>query len=76
MGKKILVTGAGGYIGRHVVVKLLERGHEVSVIDRVTSGIDPRATVVQADIFSGSPTIYDEIGRPEIVLHMAWRDGF
>lgn len=76
MGKKILVTGAGGYIGRHVVEKLLERGHEVSVIDRVTSGIDSRATVVQADIFSGSPTIYDEIGRPEVVLHMAWRDGF
>ena len=29
MKKKILVTGAGGYIGRHVVKALLDAGQEV-----------------------------------------------
>lgn len=76
MGKKILVTGAGGYIGRHVVSQLLARGHEVSVVDRKTEGIDERARIIQADIFSGDEDLYDQLDRPEIVLHMAWRDGF
>lgn len=76
MGKNILVTGAGGYIGRHVVSQLLSRGHEVSVVDRKTDGIDPRARIVTEDIFAGQPDIYDRLGRPEVVLHMAWRDGF
>ena len=76
MGKEILVTGAGGYIGRHVVSALLERGHEVAVVDFRTEGIDPRARVADVDIFSGAEDIYDQLGRPEIVLHMAWRDGF
>ena len=76
MGKEILVTGAGGYIGRHVVSALLERGHEVAVVDFRTEGIDPRARVADVDIFSGAEDLYDQLGRPEIVLHMAWRDGF
>ena len=33
MGKKILVTGANGYIGRHVVNELCRRGHNVIAAD-------------------------------------------
>ncbi|MBU4194501.1 MAG: NAD-dependent epimerase/dehydratase family protein [Actinobacteria bacterium] len=34
MGKStVLVTGAGGYIGRHVVERLVGRGHEVRATD-------------------------------------------
>ena len=31
--KKVLVTGANGYIGRHVVSALLDAGHEVLAAD-------------------------------------------
>ncbi|MCI6818472.1 MAG: NAD-dependent epimerase/dehydratase family protein, partial [Campylobacter sp.] len=36
---KILLTGAAGYIGSHVLKQLLETGeHEISVIDNLYSG--------------------------------------
>jgi UDP-glucose 4-epimerase len=33
--RHVLVTGGSGFIGRHVVAALRERGHRVSVVDRV-----------------------------------------
>ena len=34
---KVLVTGGAGYIGSHTCVELLERGHEVVVIDNLVN---------------------------------------
>ena len=76
MGKRVLVTGAGGYIGRHVVTALCSMGAEVLAVDFRTEGIDNRAKALTGDIFSGSETIYRELGSPDACLHMAWRDGF
>ena len=46
MGKKIVVTGAGGYIGRHVVKALCDQGADVLAVDFRTDGIDPRANTL------------------------------
>lgn len=73
---KVLVTGAGGYIGRHVVKNLLEKGHEVLASDFSFKGIDERATFIDEPIFSGEKNIFDRLGRPDVLIHMAWRDGF
>lgn len=41
---KIAVTGAGGYIGAHIVDEALSRGHEVLAIDVSLKNISDKAT--------------------------------
>ena len=73
---KILVTGANGYIGSKVVKKFLDLGQEVIATDFLSTHIDPRAKYIQADIFSKVDNWYDFFDRPDVCLHLAWRDGF
>ena len=41
MGKKILVTGAAGFIGSHTTIELLSRGHEVVGLDNLNDYYSP-----------------------------------
>jgi dTDP-6-deoxy-L-talose 4-dehydrogenase (NAD+) len=73
---KILVTGVNGYIGRHVANFLLEEGHEVLGADIRFDGLDPRITQVTSPIFSEDENIFEQMGKPDVCIHLAWRDGF
>ena len=73
---KVLVTGAAGYIGRHVVRSFLDAGYKVFASDYQFKGLDERAIFVNEPIFSRSRDIYDRLERPDLLVHMAWRDGF
>ena len=75
MCKKILVTGAGGYIGQHVVKALLDKGAAVIATDIRLDDVDDRATKIQKNIFEENENIFTEMGSPDVCLHMAWRDG-
>ena len=56
--KTILVTGAAGYIGRHVVKKALDMGYRVIASDFAFKGVDERAEFCDVPIFSGDKNIY------------------
>lgn len=72
---RILVTGANGYLGKGVVSQLINEGNEVIATDLSTNYIDDRALSVEADIFNVNNP-FEFFSKPDVLLHMAWRDGF
>ncbi len=76
---KIVVTGAGGYVGRHVVSALADLGHDVIGTARPGSRreIDRRARVVEVDVLAGEIDAVSTFGSiPDVIVHLAWTDGF
>lgn len=72
---RVLVTGANGYLGQGVIKSLLDLGHEVIATGYTTSNVDERAHNIPTDIFEIEDP-YEYYLSPEIVLHLAWKDGF
>lgn len=72
---KILVTGANGYLGKGIVKQLLDNKFDVIATDFKNEHIDKRATIIVGDIFA-MENPFKELGEPDILLHLAWRDGF
>ena len=72
---KVLVTGAGGYLGRGITSQLIDMGVEVIATDISVKGIDNRAKCIQGDIFALDDP-YGYFDCPDSVLHLAWRNGF
>ena len=71
---RILLTGGAGFIGSHVAELLLDRGHEVLVVDALSSGkrenVPEGARFSEQDIRSGCKEIFQEF-RPEVLCHQA-----
>ncbi|MCJ1996246.1 NAD(P)-dependent oxidoreductase [Lactococcus piscium] len=73
---KIAVTGAGGYIGAHVVDEAISRGHEVIAVDINLKNISDKAIKKSLDIFGVHHNLFEALGKPDVLIHLAWRDGF
>jgi len=72
---KILVTGGAGFIGSNIVDRYLELGHDVSILDNLSTGkkdnINPKAKFYQVDLLDPNlHQVFDE-GKFDIVSHHA-----
>ena len=72
---KILVTGANGYLGQGIVRRILNNGHCVVATDFNTQFVDERAERIACNLFEVDNP-YSFFGEPDVLLHLAWRDGF
>lgn len=72
---KILVTGGAGFIGSHISDALVEAGHEVHVLDNLSSGkrdqVPADATFYQLDICDPDLESLFERERFEVLVHHA-----
>ncbi len=73
---KILITGANGYLGSALVTKCIDLGYETIAVDIENTYIDKRAIYKRSDIFDSNIDFYEEFEKPDVLIHLAWRNGF
>lgn len=69
---RVLVTGASGLIGRHVVEQLAERGHAVRTFQR-SAPLQPLAEHVVGDVRTDPEALCAAAGGCESIVHLAGR---
>lgn len=73
---KTLVTGGAGFIGSNIVRLLVEEGHEVTVLDNLSSGFRcnldafPQVPLTEGDV-RNAKDVRDAMAGAEVVFHLA-----
>ena len=72
---RVLVTGGAGFVGSHVVDGLLEKGHEMLVVDDLSTGtrsnVPSDVEFVDIDIADDSFVSLAKSFKPDIISHLA-----
>lgn len=75
MPMNILVTGGAGFIGSHLTDRLVQEGHQVSIIDNLSTGkrknVPKQARLYKMDIQSSTIDRVFRKERPTLVVHLA-----
>jgi UDP-glucose 4-epimerase len=76
---KALITGGAGFIGSHLAEQLLQRGHDVGVIDNLSTGSIENISHLKSapgfsyviDTIDNEPLLAEWIDRNDVVFHLA-----
>lgn len=72
---RIAVTGASGFIGRHVLTQLASDDNEIVAVTRDAKHLadfSNRVLVREMDIGLLPDDVFDLLGRPDVLVHLAW----
>lgn len=72
---KVLVTGATGFIGAAVLAALATQDVEVIAAGRRASTLrssSHRTRMVELDVSTVHAGTYEQLGRPDVLIHLAW----
>jgi nucleoside-diphosphate-sugar epimerase len=72
---KVTLTGAPGFVGRHVLSAIEDLGHRVTVLVRPGRNVPPqlqRHDVREMDFASATPDTFVRAGSPDVLIHLAW----
>lgn len=72
---KVAITGASGFIGQHVLSEIKYKQVDLTVMlqnKAQESEIDPNTRNVVIDISSPPSDTYNILGRPDVLIHLAW----
>lgn len=73
----VLVTGATGFVGQHLIPQLLARGHTVTAVARNPSKAREfdwyeHVHFIACDIYQPRENVFQSFGLPDVVIHLAW----
>lgn len=72
---KVALTGASGFVGSHVLQRLAVEGAQIVAVSRRSPAAErmPAGAVhVALDIAEAGADAYERLGRPDILMHLAW----
>jgi UDP-glucose 4-epimerase len=76
---KAFITGGAGFVGSHLADRLLQQGHEVSVLDNLSTGSIDNISHLKTqpgfsyviDTVTNEPLLAEMIDRSDVVFHLA-----
>ena len=73
--RPVLITGGAGFIGSHIVHRFVDAGHDVIVIDDLSTGraenLPAQASLIRLDLTTGAAASAIRGARPELIVHCA-----
>lgn len=79
MPKNVVVTGSSGYIGSHVVAEIARHPEHFALVEAdLHKSSNSDTQFVEIDLLKDAEDedLYERLGKPDICVHLAWRNGF
>ena len=75
---KILVTGANGFVGRHVINELLKYDHQIIAAVRNKTSLtelEDKIKIIEFDLdnLQSRKNYFSELNSPDLLIHLAWQ---